>query len=93
MARYYRRIAQGLCCECGDGSVLGTTMCEKHLIIYRKKGVRRNKGDRQFRIDNRLCSRCSTPLEAEEGRTCQNCSSRTLRKDMINGANRKRIAA
>lgn len=83
---YIKRLMAGLCAHCSLPSVGGTTMCEHHREYYREKSAKTNKQNRKYAIDNRLCERCWTPLEPEEGRTCMNCSSKKLRKEMTYAA-------
>lgn len=91
--RYWEHKLAGICVECDKPAVAGKCVCEKHLTRYREKSRRRNKINYQHCIDNRLCVRCWTPLEEDEGRTCMNCSGRKTRGEMTYAAHTARIAA
>lgn len=89
--RYRKRLSTGICVCCNQKSINGTTMCEKHLLIYREKSNNKNKIDRKFAIENRLCERCRTPLEDNEKRCCINCCGKKTRKEMTYAAHTLRI--
>jgi hypothetical protein len=80
---YHKKLINGICVRCSEPPINGTVMCLKHLLDYRNQAIKKNERYRKYCVENRKCTRCGTPLEEEEGRSCMNCSGKRLRKEMV----------
>src|SRR5574343_946652 len=72
--RYLKKVRSGRCVSCTNAASKGSVYCDHHRQYNREKSARHNKKRLQRYIKEHRCTRCSAPLEENEGRTCMNCN-------------------
>lgn len=93
-----KRIAQGLCRDCGNLALPGSIRCRKHLLKYREyrrtydsrhqqeRSHQNAEHKRQMREQHR-CTMCDAPLEPDDNHiTCPNCRTRTFKQGVYHEA-------
>lgn len=75
-----RHFAKGLCLDCPRPARPGKLLCEKCAEAHNKRNKINDPKLYKYRTENRLCTRCGTPLIDSEGLLCINCSNHALRE-------------